>query len=436
MNKTSSPRQLAFDALLQIQKQNAYSNLSIAGTLRKESLSAADRALFTNLVYGVTERKLTLDYNLHLYLKQPLKKLNPKVYTALLLGSYQLLFLDRIPQHAAINETVNLVKKNGVAFSAGLVNAVLRKIAEAGLCLPDVSQEKTKKEMIRYYSIKYSVPPFLVELWWKSYGEEKAVEIMDASLLKKPIYLRVNTTRITPEALCNRLREEGCTAHLCPAEEACLVLEQADGIERLSAYREGLFHVQDLSSQRCCAKLNPQPGDLVLDLCAAPGGKSFTMAERMQGEGTVLAFDLHAHRVKLIADGAARLGLANVAPKVGDATRFDSSLAPADKILVDVPCSGLGIIGRKPEIRYKEAASIDDLPALQYNIADIASRYLKPGGKMLYSTCSLNPAENEAVVARFLSAHPDFSLCSMETVFPGQYQSDGFFISLMEKMEH
>ncbi len=428
-------RKAAFDCILKIQQNNSYSNLAVAAALKDAGLSGPDKALFTNLVYGVVERKITLDYNLSQYLTQPLKKLNPKAYVALLMGTYQILFLDKVPDHAAINESVELTKIKGAKFAGNLVNAVLHIVVKNGMVLPEEPLEGTTEEKEAYYSVKYSFPTHLVHLWMEAYGEEDAVGIMASSLGAQPVCARVNTTKITPDELVERLAKEGVTATLHETVPDALVLTEQGAVEQLPSYLEGLFHVQDASSQLCCARLDPQPGDTVFDLCAAPGGKTFTLAERMENTGNVVAFDLHEHRVKLIADGAARLGLSNVTSKVGNAALFNAKLGLADKVLCDVPCAGLGIVGRKPEIRYKAVTEIDGLPPLQYNILQNASRYLRPGGRLVYSTCSLNPAENEAVVNRFLSDHPDFRLGSMETLLPHRYHTDGFFISVLEKVD-
>lgn len=431
----STARQLAFDCILKIQQKNSYSNLTVAGALKSNALQSADKALFTALVYGVVERKLTLDYNLEQYLTQPLKKLNPKAYVALLLGAYQILFLEKVPVHAAINESVELVKKNGAKFASGLVNAVLRKVAAKGLVLPESPPEGATEEKKRYYSIKYSFPVELITLWWDAYGEETAVGIMESALGAQPICARVNTTKITAGELISLLAQEGVQAALHPEVEDALLLSETGSVEALDAYQKGLFHVQDASSQICCKRLNPQPGERVYDLCAAPGGKTFTIAQRMEGTGTVLAFDLHEHRVKLIQNGAHRLGLSNVEAKTGNAAEFNEELGLADRVLVDVPCAGLGIVGRKPEIRYKTREEFDYLPSVQYNILDNASLYVAPKGTLVYSTCSLNPAENSGVVARFLEAHPDFRLEREETLFPHVSHTDGFFISILQKVE-
>lgn len=434
-----NPRQLAFQTLRGVLRDQSYSNLSIAGALRSNDLSGADKSFYTTLVYGVLERKVTLDYVLSLYLKQPLRKLDPKVYTALLLGAYQVLFLDRVPDHAAINETVKLVKKNGAAYSAGLCNAVLRKVSDGGLKLPELSSEPAgdtrslTDEEARYYSVKYAVPEPLLNLWVSSYGLAAAEGILEDALGPRSLTVRVNTTRTTAEELIARLAEVGVLAAPHGKVENALVLNEPGSLSALPSFREGLFHVQDAASQLCCQNLDAKPGQVVFDLCAAPGGKSCTIAEYLENTGTVRAFDLHEHRVGLIRENASRLGLSCVEAAVGDATVFDPEIGLADRVLCDVPCAGYGDIGRKPEIRFRDPAFVDDLPPLQYNILNNAVRYIRAGGRLVYSTCSLNPAENEAVVERFLKEHPDCTLLFQKTYFPQEYQCDGFFNAVIEK---
>lgn len=431
----NTARQLAFDVLRKIEKDKSYSNIAIAGALKDAGLQNADKALFTAIVYGTIERMITIDYNLSLYLKQPLKKLKPQVLIILRMGAYQVLFMDKIPDRAAINESVNLTKENGVSFASGLVNAVLRKISTNGLKLPEIGNNPSEEEKLAFYSIKYSCPKELVELFINSYGEGNAVGIMEHSLGAQSVSIRVNTTRITADDLAEKLNAEGVSVRPHKSVQNALCLENVGSIEELDAYKEGLFHVQDVSSQMCCAALGAQPGDTVFDVCAAPGGKSFTIAELMENSGVIKSFDLHEHRVKLISDGAKRLGLQIVDAQVGDAEKCNEAIGLADRVLCDVPCAGLGIIGRKPEIRYKSLENIDNLPHMQYNILTNASLYLKVNGTLVYSTCSLNPAENDEVVSKFVNEHPEFSLISTETVMPHLNDSDGFFIAVLIRTE-
>ena len=389
-----SARQLAFETLLKIEQKNSYSNLSVAGVLKDAVLQDADKAFFTALVYGVIERKITLDYNIEKYLSQPMDKLKPEALTILRLGAYQLLFMDRIPAHAAINEAVELAKKNGARYAAGLVNAVLRRISENGLALPDETAEN-------YLEVKYSCPQELIFLWESAYGRDKTIGILEHALGPKKIYARHKT--------------EG--------------LKVLNDISELADD----MHIQDKASQLCCEALDPKSGERIFDMCAAPGGKSFTIAELMHDEGEVLAFDIHEHRVKLIRDGAARLGLTCITAQVGNAEEYDSALGTADRVLCDVPCSGLGDIGRKPEIRYKKVKEIAKLTPLQYNILVKSARYIKEGGTLVYSTCALNPAENEDVVGRFLENNAGFTLKEQRTIFPQDEDCDGFFYAVLKK---
>ena len=432
-------RQTAFDILSKIQKDSSYSNLTIDSFLASVCLDEVDSAFVSALVYGVLESSFTLDYQLAANLKQPLKKLKPQVLTVLRLGAYQLLFMDKVPESAAVNESVKLIKANGCSFASGLVNAVLRNIAKKGLCLPDES-DKTF-----YYSVKYSFPQELVKFWIKSYGEENTVGIMESCSGRPPLIVRANTLKVTADELASTLKNEGIESKSSVVTDS-LELGKCGSVERLKSFADGLFHVQDAASQFCIAALDPQPGETILDLCAAPGGKSFTVAERMNNTGKIIACDIHNHRLDLIKSGAARLGITNIECIVNDAAVYNENLPMADRVLCDVPCSGLGIVRRKPEIRCKPLDTLKELPPVQGKILDTASRYVKKGGTLVYSTCALNPKENENVCKSFLESHPDFKsklpsfACEgmfirdgFITLMPHINGTDGFFIAVFER---
>ena len=432
-------RQTAFEVLNKIEKDKSYSNLTLDSYLYSANLSGADNALVSALVYGVLERSISLDYCLSRHLKQPLKKLKPQVLTALRLGTYQLLFMDKIPVSAAVNESVTLVKKNGCAFASGLVNAVLRAVSKEGFVLPDDTDK------IKYYSVKYSFPEKLVNLWIDSYGEENALGIMSSCIGRPPLTIRANTLRISQEELITRLENGGVTAIKSTVENA-LNLEKCGSIEKLSAFEEGFFHVQDAASQLCAKALEAKPGDSVLDICSAPGGKAFTCAQYMENQGRILACDIHSHRLALIKEGANRLGVNIIDVLRNDASVFNPEMPQIDRVLCDVPCSGLGIVRRKPEIRHKSLEEIASLPELQFTILSNAARYLKKGGRLVYSTCALNPAENERVCERFLKENKEFVLkdisciadnvyssSGMITLMPHNNSTDGFFIAAFER---
>lgn len=417
-------RQTAFDILIKIYRDSSYSNLTLDAVLRSGVCESRDYPFICALVYGVLERGITIDYVLGQYLTQPLKKLKPEVLVTLRMGVYQLLFMDKVPDNAAVDESVKLVRANKSAFAAGLVNGVLHNVAKNGLVLPDKDNNKLK-----YLSVKYSCPEWLAGKWIKYYGEENAVGIMKSTLGRPPMTARVNTLKTTAAELAEKLKEEGVVCTPC-AEKNAVELSQTGSIESLSAYKEGLFHIQDLASQYCAQALGANEGETVFDLCAAPGGKTFTIAQRMNNKGRILAFDMFEHRVKLIADGAKRLGIDIVDARTGDAAVFNEKLGLADRVLCDVPCSGLGIIRRKPEIRYKKPEDIDNLPDIQYGILGNAAKYVKIGGRLVYSTCSLNRLENEKVCKRFLEENGGFKPVKvLENV--KRYNGDDYFITLM-----
>ena len=399
----ANPRNVALNVLLKIEQEQAYSNLALSNAIRESRLSGVDSAFVSALVYGVLERQITLDYIIKQYSKIPLRKIETKTKLILRMGVYQLLFMDKVPDSAAVNESVNLAKKHRLQKSSGFINGILRSIsrAEVRFRLPD------DKDKIYYYSIKYSAPQDLVRLWINSYGELNAVAILESLSGRPPICARVNTTKTDDGSLIALLGKEGVKAEKISFLPDALHLSNTGAIENLRAFRDGLFHIQDASSQLCVSFLDPKPRELMLDVCAAPGGKSFTAAELMNDRGKVLAFDLYDHKVRLMESGAKRLGLGSVRASVRDAA-VGMPLPVADRILCDVPCSGLGILSRKPEIRCKDGLLTADLPQLQYKILERSAEYLASGGRLVYSTCTLNPRENNEIAARFLSEHPDF----------------------------
>jgi 16S rRNA (cytosine967-C5)-methyltransferase len=435
-------RQKAFNILKKIQINSAYSNLSLNYVIENDKLEERDSALLTALVYGTLERLITIDYNLRLYLKEPIVRLRPEVLASLRLGAYQILYMDKIPASAAVDESVKIIKKTKCAFAAGLTNAVLRKIAGNGLVLP-----KQGTENLEFLSVKYSFPEWVISLWIKSYGTTNTIALLDCSLTKPPAYIRVNSLRTSEEDLIKLLKEERVESKSHGALKNTLILEGKGSVENLLSFKNGLFHFQDLSSQILCQALDVKPGDIVFDICSAPGGKAFTLAENVGVMGKVFAFDIKINRLDLIRKGAERLKISNLSVAKADACQFTAAIGQADVVLCDVPCSGLGVFRRKPEIRYKIAADIDKLPELQYFILCNASRYVRHGGILAYSTCTLNLGENDAVCDKFLEEHSEYEVFNntpnqiktlqgikYTTLLPHMNNSDGFFFALFRRM--
>ncbi len=437
-----SARQIAFEALLKVHKDGAYSNLIIDSLLKENpDLDERDKAFVCNIVYGTLDRLILIDYNLGLYLNQPVKKLKPELHTILRMGTYQLLFMDKVPSRAAVNESVNLAKVNKSHFAASMVNAVLRRVSDNGLKLPESADNETE-----YLSVKYSCPQWLISLWIDAYGYDNAVMLAEKALEAPPLVIRCNTVKTTVDELIHMLSEEGVTAEKSEILPDALIINTSNAVDELETYKNGFFHVQDSASQICCKAVDAKPGETVFDLCSAPGGKAFTIAQMMENTGVLRAFDIYQSRVELIKNGASRLGLSNVFSYLSDASIFNENYGLADRVLCDVPCSGLGIIRRKPEIRFKKPSDIDNLPELQYRILCNAVRYLKDGGRLVYSTCTLNPKENSEVCNRFLSEHPEFSAVEVLpcfqrygnedkylTLMPHIHSTDGFFVAAFVK---
>lgn len=422
-------RQTAAAALLDVERDGSYSNLVLEPYFEREALSRQDRAFCSALFYGTLERQITLDWALSQYSRTPLPRLEPEVRAALRLGAWQLLYSPGIPTRAAISESVELVKALGKARAAGLVNGILRAMSRAGCAYP------MPKDKLTALSVEYSVPAPLIQRWRKGYGHETALEILEGTRGPAPTFVRVNTTKTTLPALRQRLEKEGTGSREVPGVENALELMSPGQLTVLESFQQGLFHVQDLSSQLCVAALDPKPGMEVLDVCAAPGGKSFTAAQRMENKGRILARDLYPQRLGMVEEGARRLGLSIIETAPGDATVPVAELAGRfDRVLCDVVCSGFGTLRRKPEIRYKPLDSLDGLPRVQYNILENSFRYLRPGGKLVYSTCTLNPAENEEVVERLLQNHPEVTATAPpKTYIHGRdgLDCDGFFVAVL-----
>ena len=424
-----NPRKSAVKALIKVEADGGFSNLVIDNVIKQDGLVGADSALATALFYGVLDRKITIDYILSNYSKQPIKKLPYYVAAALRIGVFQLLYMDKIPPFAAINESVNLVKRSKNANSSGYVNAVLRKVDREGReILPD-------DDSVKSISIRYSFPEWIVIRFVSQFGIEKTKDIFTEMLKKSDVYLRVNNTKISVDDLIDKLHNEGVETEKAEIENSLKVISSLSAIDSLSSYKNGYFHVQDLSSQICAASLDLGENMRVLDICAAPGGKSFTAAEIMNGTGEVVSCDLYDHRVKLISSGAKRLSLHNIKTLTGDASIYNDKLGEFDRVLCDAPCSGLGIIGRKPDIKFKNEDEIKDLPEIQYNILKNAAKYVRPNGKIVYSTCTVLREENEDVFDRFISSNPHFKVISKLTILPSEKGGDGFFIAVAERID-
>ncbi|MED9970972.1 MAG: 16S rRNA (cytosine(967)-C(5))-methyltransferase RsmB [Ruminococcus sp.] len=441
----ANPRNIALQVLLKIENDKAYSNIALNNAVRESGIGGVDSAFVSALVYGVLERQITLDYIIKQHSKIPLRKIETKTKLILRMGIYQLVYMDRVPDSAAVNESVNLAKKHRLNKSAGFINGVLRSVtrAEPRLALPQTDDK------IYCLSVKYSAPQELVRLWQKSYGEENAEKLLEALSGRPRIFARVNTLKTTAEELAVKLGEQGVECEISNVLENALVLSRTGSIEKLGCYREGLFHIQDLSSQLCVCFLDPKPREVVLDVCSAPGGKAATAAQYMNNRGRIFACDLYDHKLRLIKANARRLGIDIISEVRRDAAAADVNLPRAGKILCDVPCSGLGILSRKPEIRCKSDLIDNDLPALQYKILCQSAKNLEVGGRLVYSTCTLNPAENNENAARFLREHPCFRGVPLKlpegisravdekeyeiTLMPHTAGCDGFYTAVFER---
>lgn len=410
-------REAAYKSLVRCARDNKFANLEIDSAIKKFGLEGPERSLYTVLVYGTIERMLTLDFYLSKCSDKPLDKLDFSVLTVLRLCAYQILFLDRIPDHAAVNESVELAKRNAPKGSAGFVNAVLRKLISCkdSTELPDLS-------------IRYSVPGWITELWCSQYGEKKAVEILEGMDKPPVMTLRTNTLVTDRDALLELLISKGIKAEKTEHSSVGIHIMQGISFAEIEEICGNCAYVQDEASQLTVEAVGACPGEFIIDTCSCPGGKSFGMAMTMNNRGRLLSLDLHKSKLSLVEKGAQRLGIDMIETREHNGkTYIEEFCHKADRVLCDVPCSGLGVMAKKPETRYKEREAVERLPEVQYDILTASANYLKDGGVLVYSTCTLNKDENERVVERFLAENDDFTLESMITHFPERGKSDGFF---------
>ncbi len=430
-------RETALNVLIACRKEGAWVNGALKDQLAKDRLDRREAALTARLTYGVVQNRALLDHYLQQLLTGKVKDLHPVVRDILHLGLYQLFAMDRIPESAAVNESVDLAKKycRKQRFAPGLVNAVLR----SGI------QKKDSLTQPEALEVRYSHPAALVQLLRSYVGEMRLEKLLQANNETPPTTVQVNTLKISVDGLIRQLEAEGVSPARHGWMENCLVLKNTGNLEQLESFRAGLFYVQDPAAKLSvlCAKI--PAGARVLDCCAAPGGKSFAAA--MAGAGEILSCDIHSHKTALIQNGAARLGLDGITALQQDAAAFVPQWQDSmDVVIADVPCSGYGIIRKKPDIRYKDPDTMKELPALQLQILCNQARYVKPGGVLMYSTCTLVRRENEGVVEKFLKQNPGFSLekldlphnfpeneSGMLALVPGEYDTDGFFICRLRR---
>ena len=412
-------RDVALDALMQVDKANAWSDEALRRLIAQNGLDSRDAAFATRLCYGVMQNRMLLDYYIGCWCAQKPERLEPVIRGILRIGGYQILFMDKVPHRAAVNEAVEMTRRRGRPKAAGMVNAVLRRFVEHWMDMPDLPKGSTAD----YLSLRYSHPKWLVLRLLDLVGPDETQAFLRLDNDTVPTCIQVTPLRTTAEELERELRS-------------------------MPAFREGRLLVQDAAARLAAMAAAAAPGDRVLDVCAAPGGKSFAMAMDMGDRGQILSCDVHPYKVKLIESGAKRLGLTCIRTATADARENHAAWRQqADVVMADVPCSGLGIIRKKPDIRYKSPKELAQLPLIQRAILENAASYVRPGGTLVYSTCTVLPEENEDVTGDFLDQHPEFE--PVRTVFPlpvgpcpGQvtlwpqrHGTDGFYICRMRRKD-
>lgn len=443
------PREIALKTLYDIDVNKAYSNISIKRNIDNNLLKTIDKAFIKHLVYGVITNKKRIDWIISKFSKTPIEKMSSWVLNILRMGIYQILYLDKVPPSAAVNESVKLGKKYGHKKISGFINAILRNIIRA----PMESLQPTRENEIDFLSIYYSHPQWMVKMWIREFGLDFTIDLLKSNNKIPPITIRTNTLKITRQELMILLEDEGMVVKKglwCPE---AIEIDRFSNIEESRSFQKGFFLIQDQSSMLVAHVLNPRQGQTILDLCAAPGGKTTHISELMGNTGKVIARDIHEHKLEIINQNMNRLGISNIQLELFNALDLDeSSIEKADAVLIDAPCSGLGIIRRKPDLKWNKSTNdLKSITSLQLKILANAAYYVKKGGHLIYSTCTINPSENIELVKRFLNENTHFTLVAIEEisdqllhhneikkgylqVFPNTDKIDGFFISKLKRI--
>lgn len=424
-------RDLVVEILLLVTRDGQYSHIALGQVLGKyQYLSKSDRAFITRVTEGTLERMIELDYITDQFSKVKVKKMKPVIRAIVRSAVYQLKYMDSVPASAVCNEAVKLAVSRGFAGLKGFVNGVLRSIARG---LDSVSYPPG--DTAEYLSVAYSMPMWILEQWLPVYGRESVERMLRNFLEEKPTSVRCNLHQISREDLRAKLEGEGVTVQEVPDLPCALLISGYDYLGALSSFRDGDFQVQDISSMLVAEKADPQPGDYVIDVCAAPGGKALHLADKLDGTGMVEARDISDYKVGLIRENIRRSRMENIRAVRRDATVPDmDSEEKADIVIADLPCSGLGVLGRKSDLKYRMTKEgEEELAALQRRILSVVHRYVKPGGRLVYSTCTINRGENEENAAWFAREYPQFAMEEEEQILPGGKAGDGFYIACFRK---
>ena len=428
MGNTVNDRELILEILLAVTRDGEYSHIALRNVLENyQYLDKSERAFITRVTEGTLERMIELDYIINQFSKTKVNKMKPVIRTIIRSAVYQLKYMDSVPDSAVCNEAVKLAGKRGFSGLKGFVNGVLRNISRNldNVKYPD------KSDTVKWLSVMYSMPEWIITEWLKNYDREMVEKMLQAFLAERPTTIRCNLSQISREELAEELKKEGVKVRLCDTVDSALFISGYDYLGALESFRTGHFQVQDISSMEVAEWADPKEDEYIIDVCAAPGGKSLHLADKLAGKGHVEARDLTPYKVDLIRDNIARIGIDNIEAVCQDATVYDeASEKKADILIADLPCSGLGVLGKKTDLKYKmNPDTQEELVHLQRKILSVVHRYVKSGGKLLYSTCTIHRAENQENAAWFAEQYPEFELVRERQFLPGVDDSDGFYIA-------